>query len=111
MLNEGDEAPGYYDATGAVVLGASPDEPAKLRKFADKYGLDFTLLADVGHKVADECGTWVEKSMYGRRYWGNQRATFVIDPEGRVATVMRKVSPKTHDEEVLAALDELKASA
>src|SRR5215218_2968490 len=57
-----------YDAAGAVVLGVSPDEPSKLRKFADKYGLDFTLLADIGHKVADEDGTWVEKSMYGRKY-------------------------------------------
>src|ERR1700761_572361 len=73
-----------YDATGAVVLGVSPDEPKKLRKFADKYGLDFPLLADVGHPVADAYGTWVEKSMYGRKYWGNQRATFVIDPEGKI---------------------------
>src|SRR5215218_8684749 len=57
-----------YDAAGAVVLGVSPDEPPKLRKFADKFGLDFTLLADIGHEVADEYGTWVEKSMYGRKY-------------------------------------------
>jgi len=100
-----------YDAAGAVVLGVSPDEPSKLRKFANKYGLDFTLLADIGHKVADEYGTWVEKSMYGRKYWGNARATFVIDPDGKIATVLPKVSPKTHDDEVLAALDHLTASA
>ena len=98
---------GEYDATGAVVLGVSPDEPDKLRKFADKYDLDFTLLADVDHEVAEQYGVWAEKSMYGRKFWGNQRATFVIDPEGRIATVMPKVSPKTHDDEVLAALGEL----
>ena len=93
-----------YDAAGAVVLGVSPDEPAKLRKFADKYGLDFTLLADTQHAVAERYAVWVEKSMYGRKFWGNQRATFVIDPDGRIATVLPKVSPKTHDDEVLAAL-------
>ncbi len=96
-----------YEAAGAVVVGVSPDEPRKLRRFADKYGLDFTLLADAEHAVADAYGAWVEKSMYGRKYWGNQRATFVIDPDGRIATVLPKVSPKTHDDEVLAALDAL----
>jgi peroxiredoxin Q/BCP len=95
---------GEYDAAGAVVLGVSPDEPKKLRKFADKYSLPFTLLADTDHAVADAYGTWVEKSMYGRQYWGNQRATFVIDAGGKIATVLPKVSPKTHDDEVLAAL-------
>jgi thioredoxin-dependent peroxiredoxin len=99
-----------YDAAGAVVLGVSPDEPRKLRRFADKYGLDFTLLADTEHAVADAYGAWVEKSMYGRKYWGNQRATFVIDPDGRIATVLPKVSPKTHDDEVLAALEEVAAA-
>jgi thioredoxin-dependent peroxiredoxin len=96
-----------YDAAGAVVLGVSPDEPRKLRRFADKYGLDFTLLADTEHAVADAYGAWVEKSMYGRKYWGNQRATFVIDASGRIAHVLPKVSPKTHDDEVLAALGDL----
>jgi peroxiredoxin Q/BCP len=99
-----------YDAAGAAVLGVSPDEPRKLRRFADKYGLDFTLLADTDHAVADAYGAWVEKSMYGRTYWGNQRATFVIDPDGRIATVLPKVSPKTHDDEVLAALEQLAAA-
>jgi peroxiredoxin Q/BCP len=99
-----------YDAARAVVLGVSPDEPRKLRKFADKYGLSFTLLADTEHAVADAYGAWVEKSMYGRKYWGNQRATFVIDPDGRIATVLPKVSPKSHDDEVLAALGELSAA-
>ena len=99
-----------YDAAGAVVLGVSPDEPKKLRKFADKYSLPFTLLADTDHAVAEAYGVWVEKSMYGRTYWGNQRATFVIDPDGRIATVLPKVSPKTHDDEVLGALEELAAA-
>jgi peroxiredoxin Q/BCP len=100
---------GEYDAAGAVVLGVSPDEPAKLRKFADKYSLPFKLLADVDHAVADAYGTWVEKTNYGRTYWGNQRATFVIDGEGKIATVLPKVSPKTHDDEVLGALGGLAA--
>ena len=99
-----------YDAAGAVVIGVSPDEPAKLRRFADKYDLDFTLLADTEHAVADAYGTWAEKSMYGRTYWGNLRATYVIDPDGRVATVLPKVSPKTHDDVVLAALAEVDAA-
>jgi thioredoxin-dependent peroxiredoxin len=93
-----------YEAANAVVLGISPDKPAALRRFADKYGLPFTLLGDPEHEVADEYGVWVEKSMYGKRYMGIQRATFVVDPEGIVAHVIQKVKPKTHDDEVLAAL-------
>jgi len=93
-----------YDAAGAIVLGISPDRPADLRKFADKYGLPFTLLADPDHRVAEEYGVWVEKSMYGKRYMGIQRATFIVDPDGVVAHVIPKVKPKTHDDEVLAAL-------
>ncbi len=96
-----------YAAAGAVVLGVSPDEPAKLRRFADKHGLGFTLLADTAHEVAEAYGVWVEKSMYGRTYWGNQRATFVIDEHGVIRHVIPKVSPKTHDDEVLEALSEL----
>jgi peroxiredoxin Q/BCP len=95
---------GEYEKADAVVLGVSPDEPGKLRKFADKYGLDFTLLADPDHEVAERYGTWVEKSMYGKKYMGVQRATFVIHRDGRIAHVLPKVSPKTHDDEVLAAL-------
>ncbi len=93
-----------YEAAGAVVLGVSPDQPAKLRKFADKHGLPFTLLADPDHEVAEAYGVWVEKSMYGRRYWGNERTTFVIGPDGVVRSVLRKVKPKEHDDLVLAAL-------
>ena len=93
-----------YEAAGAVVLGVSPDQPEALRRFADKHGLALTLLADPDHEVAEAYGAWVEKNMYGKRRMGVQRSTFVIDPEGRVARVFPKVSPKTHDELVLAAL-------
>jgi peroxiredoxin Q/BCP len=93
-----------YAAAGATVLGISPDPVANVKRFHAKYDLGFTLLADPDHAVADRYGTWVEKSMYGRTYWGNARATFVIDPDGRVARVLPKVSPKTHDDLVLAAL-------
>jgi peroxiredoxin Q/BCP len=100
---------GEYEQAGAAVLGVSPDAPKKLRKFADKYSLPFTLLADTEHAVADQYGVWVEKSMYGKKYWGNQRATFIIGADGRVAHVIPKVSPASHDDEVLAALGELGA--
>jgi thioredoxin-dependent peroxiredoxin len=80
-----------------------------VRRFADKYGLSFTLLADEDHSVAEAYGTWVEKRMYGKTYWGVQRATFIIDSDGRVARVFPKVSPKTHDEIVLEALAGLPA--
>ena len=93
-----------YDAADAVVLGISPDPVNRVKKFADKYDLGFTLLADEDHAVAEAYGVWVEKSMYGRTYWGNERTTFVIDPDGRVAEVLRKVKPAQHDDLVLAAL-------
>ena len=99
-----------YEEANAVVLGLSPDPVAKLRTFADKHTLDFTLLADEEHAVAQAYGTWVEKKMYGKTFMGNQRATFVVDPDGAVARVFPKVSPKTHDDVVLAALGELAAA-
>ncbi len=96
-----------YEAAGARVLGVSPDPVEDVKKFADKFGLDFTLLADADHAVCDAYGTWGEKSMYGKTYWGTQRATFIVDPEGRIAKVFPKVSPQTHDDVVLEALSEL----
>jgi thioredoxin-dependent peroxiredoxin len=101
---------GEYEATGARVLGISPDPVGDVKKFADKFDLDFTLLADADHGVADAYGTWVEKSNYGKKYWGVQRATFLIDPEGNIAKVFPKVSPKTHDDVVLEALADLSAA-
>ena len=91
-----------YEAAGVRVIGISPDTVDSQAKFAGKYDLDFTLLADAEHEVAEAYGTWVEKTNYGKTYWGVQRATFVIDPEGKVAHVIPKASPKTHDDEVLA---------
>jgi peroxiredoxin Q/BCP len=99
-----------YDAAGAVVLGVSPDPVAKVKRFHDKFDMGFALLADTDHAVAEAYGVWAEKSMYGRTYWGNQRATFILDEEGIVRHVIPKVSPKTHDDEVLAALAEMQGS-
>jgi peroxiredoxin Q/BCP len=93
-----------YDAAGAIVLGVSPDSVADVKRFHDKQGLTFRLLADQDHALAERYGVWVEKSMYGKTHWGNERTTFVIDPEGTVTEVLRKVKPKEHDGLVLGAL-------
>ena len=89
---------------GAVVLGVSPDGVKSHGKFKQKYDLPFPLLADEDHAVAEAYGAWGEKSMYGRKYFGILRTTFVIDEAGRVAKVFEKVKPKGHAAEVLAAL-------
>lgn len=99
-----------YAAAGARVIGVSPDEPAALKKFDAKHGLGFTLLGDPDHQVADEYGAWGEKSMYGKKYMGMLRSTFIIDPEGKVARVFPKVQPKKHDAIVLKALAQLQAA-
>jgi len=99
-----------YEAAGARVLGVSPDEPEAIKKFDDKHGLGFTLLGDVDHSVADAYGAWGEKSMYGKKFMGMLRATFVIDADGEVAKVFPKVQPKKHDDLVLKALAELAAA-
>jgi peroxiredoxin Q/BCP len=93
-----------YEAAGALVVGISRDDPATLREFADEHDLPFTLLSDPDHKVAEKYGVWVEKSMYGRSYMGVQRGTFVIGPDGKLLKAFPKVTPKKHDELVLAAL-------
>jgi peroxiredoxin Q/BCP len=93
-----------YEKAGAVVLGISPDPVGKVKKFHDQEGLNFALLADEGHHVADAYGVWAEKSLYGKTYFGNERTTFVIDPAGKVAEVLRKVKPAAHDTLVLKAL-------
>jgi thioredoxin-dependent peroxiredoxin len=100
-----------YERAGARVIGVSPDEVAAIAAFAGKHSLEFTLLADADHEVAEAYGTWVEKRMYGKKRWGVQRATFIIDLDGRIAHVIRKASPETHDDEVLAALAEAQANA
>jgi peroxiredoxin Q/BCP len=95
-----------YEQAGAVVLGISPDPVGAVKRFHEKYGLDFPLLADEDHSVAERYGVWVEKSMYGRTYLGNERSTFIIDGDGRVLQVLRKVKPDEHDELVLQALED-----
>ena len=92
------------EAKGAVVLGVSPDSPRSHTKFREKYDLPFTLLADVDHKVAEAYDVWKEKSMYGRKYWGNERTTFVIDEDGRIAHVLPKVKPQEHADQILELL-------
>jgi peroxiredoxin Q/BCP len=93
-----------FEARGAVVLGVSPDSASSHEQFRSKYDLPFTLLADPEHEVADSYGVWVEQT-YGDKTWiGNQRSTFVIDPEGKVASVLREVKPAEHADDVLKAL-------
>jgi thioredoxin-dependent peroxiredoxin len=98
-----DHLPDYEDA-GAVVLGVSPDPVKRIKSFHDDQGLNFDLLADEDHAVAESFGVWVEKSMYGKTHWGNERTTFVIDEDGVVRSILRKVKPAEHDELVLGAL-------
>ena len=81
---------------GAVVLGVSPDSRESHRKFKEKHGLNFPLLVDDDHGVAEAYGVWVEKSMYGKKYMGIERSTFIIDGEGTLEAVWRKVKPKEH---------------
>ena len=93
-----------YGQAKAVVLGISPDPVARIKKFHDEQGLNFALLADQDHAVAETYGVWVTKSMYGRTYLGNERTTFIIDAGGKIAQVLRKVKPSEHDGLVLGAL-------
>lgn len=87
-----------------VVLGISPDPVEIQAEFRRKENLPFHLLADVEHAVAEKYGVWVEKSMYGRKYWGNERTSFLIDAAGKIEKIFRKVDPKTHSEQVLAVI-------
>ena len=98
------DAWGEFERAGAVVLGVSPDDAASHAKFREKFALPFPLLADAGHRTAEKYGVWVEKKNYGKTYMGVERSTFVIDADGTVAKVMRRVKPDTHADEVLAAL-------
>ena len=90
-----------YDKAQLAVLGVSPDPVNAVKKFADKFNLNFPLLADADHAVCERYGVWREKSMYGRKYWGAARVTFVIDRQGRIAHVFEKVKPAGHEREVL----------
>ena len=98
---------GEYKNAGATIIGISPDEVKAIKKFDDANKLGFPLLADKDHKVAELYGTWVEKSMYGNKFMGVQRTTFIISGDGKVVRVFPKVQPKRHDDVVLKALVEM----
>jgi peroxiredoxin Q/BCP len=94
-------------ATGAAVYGVSPDSPARHVKFRAKFDLPFPLLADEDNKMAEAFGTWAEKSMYGRKYMGILRTTFIIDGTGVIRHILEKVKPKGHASQVLMLLKEM----
>ena len=89
---------------GAVILGVSADSVKKHKKFADKYNLPFSLLSDENKKVLEKYGVWQEKSMYGRKYMGIVRSTFIIDEKGKLKKIFPKVKVTNHNKEVLEAL-------
>ena len=107
------EACGFRDRVkdiekqGAVVLGVSPDSVVSHQKFIKKYKLSFLLLSDEDKKTCTDYGVWVEKNMYGKKYLGVARSTFIINREGRIAKVFEKVTPQGHEAEILATLKEI----
>lgn len=96
-----------FSKTKAQVFGISVDSVASHKKFVEKYKLNFTLLADEDKKVVEKYGVWQEKSMYGKKYFGTVRDSFLINPEGKIEKIYRKVKPEQHADEVLADLKEL----
>jgi peroxiredoxin Q/BCP len=88
---------------GLTVIGVSPDAMPPIEKFAKKYGLEFPLASDPEHKTAEAYGVWVEKSMYGKKYMGMERSSFLVAADGKIAKIWRKVKPEAHAAEVLAA--------
>ena len=101
------ELQGEFAKAGATVYGMSKDKPAKLAKFADKYGLKVSLLSDEESDATEKMGAWVEKSMYGKKYMGIERCTFLIGKDGKVARVWHNVKVKGHAAEVLEAVKAL----
>ncbi|WP_304130369.1 thioredoxin-dependent thiol peroxidase [Ignavibacterium album] len=93
-----------FNNVDAVILGVSPDSVSSHKKFAEKYKLPFRLLADEDKKVIEKYGVWKEKSMYGKKYMGVERTTFVIGPDGRIKKIFPKVKVDNHHQEVLEAL-------
>jgi peroxiredoxin Q/BCP len=96
-----------YKKAGVRVIGVSADEPEKLAAFKKKYKLPFELLGDPSKKMIEKYGQWVEKSMYGKKYMGIQRSTFIIGPTGKIEAYLPKVQPKKHDDLVFKALNEV----
>ena len=90
-----------------MVVGVSPDSVKRQAKFKAKEDLPFILLSDEEHEVAEKYRVWVEKSLYGKKFWGVERSTFIIDPDGNIERIFRKVKPKKHNEQVLEALGEI----
>ena len=95
-----------YQKTKIAVLGISPDPVEDVKKFSDKFHLNFPLLADADHSIADAYGVWVKKQNYGKEYMGVARTTFLIGKDGKILNVFEKVKPEGHDQEVLAWLKE-----
>jgi thioredoxin-dependent peroxiredoxin len=93
-----------FKKVDAVILGVSPDSVESHKKFAKKYNLNFSLLADEEKEVIKKYDVWKEKSMYGRKYMGVERTTYIIDPEGKIKKIFRKVKVQGHNEEVMGAL-------
>ena len=93
-----------FSKANTVIVGVSPDASKAQAKFKDKFDLPFTLLADKDHKTAEDYGVWKEKSMYGKKYMGVERTTFVIDPDGVIKKIFAKVKVDGHAEEVLASI-------
>lgn len=98
-----------YKKAGVTVIGVSADEPEKLAAFKKKYKLPFDLLGDPSKKMIERYGQWVEKSMYGKKYMGIQRSTFIIGPTGKIEAYLPKVQPKKHDDLVFKALADVDA--
>ncbi len=99
-----------FEKLNAVIIGVSPDSTKSHRKFQDKHNLNIILLSDPEHKIIEKYGAWVLKKMYGREYYGVQRSTFLIDPDGKIAYMWKKVKVKGHVEAVLNKLNELTKS-
>jgi peroxiredoxin Q/BCP len=93
-----------FTKANTVIVGVSPDASKSQAKFKEKFDLPFVLLADIEHKTAEDYGVWKEKSMYGKKYMGVERTTFVIDPKGKIKKIFPKVKVEGHAEEVLAAI-------
>jgi thioredoxin-dependent peroxiredoxin len=100
-----------FGRIGAAVIGVSPQDGASHRAFKEKYGLPFPLLADTDHQMAEDYGVWVEKTNYGRKYMGIERSTFVVDADGKLAAIKRRVKPDEHTAWALAEVEKLTAGA
>jgi thioredoxin-dependent peroxiredoxin len=93
-----------FTKSNTVIVGVSPDSAKSQAKFKEKFDLPFVLLADVDHKTCEDYGVWKEKSMYGKKYMGVERSTFLIDPKGKIKKIFPKVKVEGHAQEVLAAI-------